>query len=257
MNKIQYGLKLWSINRELFEQAKKIIEGEIFQYLELYAVPGTFNENRFKELRDLPIVIHAPHFKHNFNLSKLNLKENNKKIFLETQRFADFFDSQYIIIHPGFGGTIDSLKIQLSELNDNRIVMENMPKVSLNSELTIGYRPEQIKEFLEIGSFNFCLDFAHAIKAAISQNLNYKDYLREFLKLKPMMGHISGGRLNNEKDEHLNFGQGDFDLKFLKKLIEENNIKKVTLETPKNNGLKQDIKNLEYLRNISSLLRRG
>ena len=89
-----------------------------------------------------------------------------------------------------------------------------MPVVGLDDESLIGHDSDQLK--LLMGSkFNFCLDLNHAIKAAISLDLPYQDFITELLKLNPKVFHIADGQLDIEQDEHLNIGQGNYDFKFL------------------------------------------
>ena len=63
------------------------------------------------------------------------------------------------------------------------------------------------------------------------------------------MFHISDGKLNDEKDEHLNIGEGDYDFEFLMHYIKEAKSKYVTLETPRTNldSFDEDLKNLYAL----------
>ena len=69
------------------------------------------------------------------------------------------------------------------------------------------------------------------------------------MNIKPKMFHISDGKLNNEKDEHLNIGEGDYDFEFLMSCIKEAKSKYVTLETPRTklNSFDEDLRNLERL----------
>ena len=62
------------------------------------------------------------------------------------------------------------------------------------------------------------------------------------------MFHISDGNLNNEKDEHLNIGGGEYDFAFLATCVKKSDSKYVTLETPRNlNSFDNDINNLKKL----------
>ena len=40
----RYGLKLWSINKNYINAAKSLYEKNIYDYIELYAVPNSFDE---------------------------------------------------------------------------------------------------------------------------------------------------------------------------------------------------------------------
>ena len=125
-----------------------------------------------------------------------------------------------------------------------------MPKKALDGKVCLGYTKEEIIEFTRIGNFDFCLDFTHAIKSAISQNKDYKTIIKDFASLKPKLFHLCDGTLKTEIDEHLNLGEGEFDLKFIKNIIQESKCKKVTFEVPKLNKLDNDIKNINYFRKI-------
>ncbi|MDY6894119.1 MAG: hypothetical protein SVO01_01685 [Thermotogota bacterium] len=77
------------------------------------------------------------------------------------------------------------------------------------------------------------MDLNHAAKAAVSLKTPYEEFINKFLKLRPRMFHISDGKLKNEKDEHLNIGEEDYDFGFLLKCIDNNPFGLVTLKTPR------------------------
>ena len=64
-----------------------------------------------------------------------------------------------------------------------------MAKTGGGGEKMIGYDTEQIKE-LQKNKFGFCLDFGHATKAAISLKVDYKNFIKDLLGLKPKVFHI-------------------------------------------------------------------
>jgi deoxyribonuclease-4 len=68
------------------------------------------------------------------------------------------------------------------------------------------------------------------------------------------MFHISDGKLNNERDEHMNIGEGDYDFEFLMGCINEEKSKYMTLETPRLNQetLEEDIRNITILKRCGS-----
>lgn len=82
------------------------------------------------------------------------------------------------------------------------------------------------------------------------------------MNINPKMFHISDGKRNSEKDEHLNIGEGDYDFEFLMSCIKEAKSRYMTLETPRTklNSFDEDLKNLERLAGVaqpSSTGRRG
>lgn len=244
MTKIKFGLKLWSNQEDLLKAAIDLIENKVFDYIELSVVPNT-NIGSFKY--DLLYVIHAPHEKIGVNIGDPEKKGYNSNMINESIDWADKINARNIILHSGYG-SMNAAKRVLEEVDDKRILIENMPKVGLNDEKMIGYTPEQIKELMG-KRFGLCLDLNHAIKAAVSLRRPYKEFIEEFLKLKPKMFHISDGKLNNEKDEHLSIGKGDYDFELLIGCVKKNEFKYVTLETPRTklNSFDEDLRNLERL----------
>ena len=45
----KFGLKLWSVNENYIDTAKKLYDENIYDYIELYAIPSSFDE--YAELR--------------------------------------------------------------------------------------------------------------------------------------------------------------------------------------------------------------
>ncbi len=232
------GIKLWSTNLENYaNEALRLFEAGYFSYLELYAVPGTLNTiNGWKKL-SIPYTLHCPHFAHRFNLSKPELKNSNRRIFDEVRKFADELNVDYIIIHGGIDGEAIETAKQLKALNEPRALIENKPYKAVpgiaTGKICTGYSPKQIELIKNESGCGFCLDFNHAICAANSFNLDYIDYLKEFMKLKPDMFHLSDmPDAKSEYDGHLHLGQGKVDLKSLAQFINKDS--KVSLETAKN-----------------------
>ena len=253
MEKIKFGLKLWSTNSNLLKEAKELIENDNFQYIELTPVPNT-EVTPFLET-EVPYVIHITTERHGLNIADKERKEFNLKTINNCIKWADKLKAGYLILHPGFG-LIDTTIEFLNRIDDKRILIENMPKVGLNDENMIGYTPVQIKKL--IGErFGFCLDLNHAIKAAVSLSMQYKEFIEEFLKLKPKMFHISDGKLDNEKDEHLHIGEGYYDFEFLMRCVEGAKSKYVTLETPriKSNSFEEDLRNLDELKQMTGIIK--
>ena len=80
MNK---GLKLWSTNDYYIEDAKKLYESGIYDYIELYTVPDSFCNfiKYWKELK-IPFILHAPHYQSGINWGIKENRLTNMKLFL-------------------------------------------------------------------------------------------------------------------------------------------------------------------------------
>lgn len=252
---IKCGIKIWSSNYELFDKALLKYQEQLFDFIELYIVPDSCEQEKLSKLKKIPIIAHAPHQVHGLNLC---LDEKmNQQLIAKTQKIADFFPANIIIIHPGAQGSLIKAKNNLRKIKDQRFVLENMPKQELprlGGGVCLGATYKEIKQLLCLG-FSLCLDFSHAIKSSISQKIPYKKFIiRLITDFSPAYFHLSDGKLDNPYDEHLNLGEGQFDLKWIKRKLEKlasNQDIYLVFETPKKgHDLENDIKNIRYFENI-------
>lgn len=258
---IKFGLKIWSIDKkEMFSEAVQLFFKKEIDFIELYTVPDSFilgKTDFLDDLKNVPTIIHSPHTDHNFDIFWLD--DLNIKIFKEqVVKTADFLGSKFIILHAGVGDSEKTFEENVAKIKDKRILIENMCKVGLvgiNEVLCFGYSLEQLK-FISNCGFDFCLDFAHAIKSALSQKIDYKKFIEDIInQFHPFYFHISNGKLTSqETDEHMDLFDGQFDIKWIKesllKLAEKKDVYLV-FETPKiGNNLENDIKNMNYFRSI-------
>lgn len=245
--KIFAGLKLWSSFGNLIEEAICLIENKTFQYIELTPIPGSNLEIFYSA--PVPFIIHLPTEKQGFNIGDSSCLEFNTSIIQCGLDLADDLKAPHVILHPGYGNPSHAIDF-LENNYDKRILIENMPMVGINNESMIGFSPSTIKELMECAKYGLCLDFNHAIKASISLKTDYKDFIKKFLEIDPAMFHLSDGTLTDERDKHLALGDGDYDIGFLKKCIEQSGLKPVTFETPRlSDSFSDDIRNLNhYLR---------
>jgi len=233
---IRFGIKIWSGDTDLLEPAADLIRRGIFHYLELTPIPGT--DIRPFLGRGIPYIIHAPTEQFGMNIADPRQWKQNRALIATALDWAGPLDAEFAILHPGYGHPYDAHEF-LGTLSDPRILIENMPGTGLSGEAMVGASVEEVK-YLMGGDFGFCLDLNHAIKAAVSQKVDYRALIREFISLKPSVFHIADGTLTNEKDEHLPIGEGEYDIAFLKCCIEGQGDALVTLETPRPYGSLQD-----------------
>lgn len=254
---IKYGIKLWTNNGYYFSEAAELHQDGLIDFIELYTVPGKISKKRLNLLNGIPVQIHAPHSLHGFNIFNLSKKKINL-FHNETVKLANFFNSEFIILHAGIGNDSKIFKENITKIYDKRIIIENNPKIGLNNKICFGHSLSQLKFIKEKCKLNICLDIGHAIKSAISQKENYKKYLETLIRtLNPNYFHISDGLLHGEKDEHLNLGEGKFDLAWTKKYIFKQLLKNkniyIVLEVSKNkDNLKNDIRNINFFKKINT-----
>ncbi len=235
---MQTGLKFYSTN--------KVTEKDFSfaDFIEVLTVPenpvGDF-DNFDKKFR-----IHCPHSEHGFNPCAKN--ENNTRILKIATDAADKLNADIIVVHSGFN--TDKLNIRdakknamefLTEHFDERLCVENlMPQDSEMKWIT--YLPEHLTVYRDSG-FKFCLDFGHAIETATQLKKNYKDFIQDFLRLKPDYFHLSGTQKG--RDMHLSILDSDADVEFMKKAILKAG-KPVCLETPLDTGKrKKEVESLK------------
>jgi len=171
---------------------------------------------------------------------------------LESIEFTERLKAKYIIFHPGVNGDIKETINQLKQINDKRVIIENKPHFGLNNENCIGHSPNDIKMIIEETGFGFCLDIGHAICSANSKNINPLDYIESFIDLKPVMYHLTDGDYYSQYDSHLHFGEGNYPIKEIVKMIKPE--KMVTNEAKKKSldNLDDFIIDMEYLKKIDN-----
>lgn len=229
----QLGLKLWSTNRQYIEEALSLYDQGLYQYIELFAEPGSFDEciDWWKQLQ-IPFVIHAPHFIKGLNFGRPEAERQNAVLVEETKRFADALNASLIIFHPGIDGYLAESIRQIQKFYDSRMAIENKPyRVTVNDLICIGNSPEEIQKIVEVCSVKFCLDIGHAICSANAHSINPFLFIKKFLALKPAMFHLTDGDFKGIYDQHLHLGFGTYLLQDLIKLIPPNVL--LTLETEK------------------------
>jgi len=254
MKNIKYGLKLWSHNEKYLVPAEELFRKGIYDYIELYIVPGTY-ENFISKWRglDIPFVIHCTHSEHGFNLAESDKVQNNLKMFSEVKAFCDQLNAQFIIFHPGVEGTIESTINQVKRINDERLLVENKPYISMVGQLCQGSLYEELAIIIESCKIGFCLDVAHAINTAFHLKVDCYKYLEKLVSLSPRVIHISDEKMGVRHDNHLSIGEGDFDFKTIAKIISSSNASHLTLETSKKSEqLSCFVKNLEAVKKASS-----
>lgn len=249
---IKYGLKLWSNNEKYISEAEKLYKEKMYDYIELYTIPGTYDKY-IKIWRNLniPFIIHCAHTTHGFNLAIKNKFQNNLKIFSEAKAFCDELNGKYIIFHPGIKGSLENSIRQINFLADKRMLVENKPYVSMSGNACRGSLLGELKAIIDFCKVGFCLDISHAINVAFHLKINYFNYIKKMLSLKPRVIHISDGEIKEKHDKHLNIGRGIFDFRRMKEIIAVSNAQYLTLETDRS-GDKLDgfIENSERMKEI-------
>lgn len=235
----RYGLKLWSTNRDYVKEAVRLYEKGGYSYIELFVVPGSYNEHAgIWAGLGIPYIIHAPHFDKGLNLAKRDNLIRNVTLAQETIRYADRLDANIIIFHPGIEGDIKETAYQLHEIYDSRIVVENKPHFGFNNVVCNGSTPEDMDYLMATAHVGFCLDIGHAICAANAKRMDPMTYIQQFMSLGPKMFHLSDGEYNGIRDRHDHIGMGKYPLKDIMLLLPSDSY--ITVETDKDSTSRLD-----------------
>ncbi len=245
-----YGLKLWSINENYLPIAKSLYASGLYNYIELYAFPGSYEKliTAWKSL-DIPFIVHAPHWRDGINLASKKDKEKNLFLIKEAQKYADSLCADKIIVHPGIAGDIKETMRQLREINDDRILIENKPYYALDNGLICnGTTPEEIKFVMLETGVGFCFDIGHGICSGNGHKVEPYGFIADFLTLNPAMYHLSDGGSSDFHDQHKHLGFGNYDFGRILSLLPPDAI--ITVETVKDSSANLDdfIRDINYLR---------
>lgn len=257
-----FGLKLWSKdfikNKEFAKDAERALKEGLFDYLELFALPSTFEDtkNAVKEgFLGQKVIIHAPHGMQDLDVGNPDELDNNRLRLKDSQLFADMLGADIIILHPGMQKgeqfLAESIR-QFKIINDERLTVENLPAYcSITKRLLHGVEPAEIKRLIKETGAKFCLDFSHAICGANSCNRDIYEVLSEFAGLNPVMYHLCDGDAKSTLDSHLHYGEGNYDLRRLvTEFTTENTY--ITMET--GHGIPTDVKpwleDIAYIRRV-------
>jgi len=261
---MKIGLKLWSTNDNYIASAKELFSAGVFDFIELYVVPGSFAQ--YKDVwksSGIPFTLHAPHTAHGFNLALREKAASNLELFREVAAFADHLAASSIIVHPGIEGELASTLDQLANFKQTLksetvalLTLENKPYLSLYDTICRGSTVDEVNAILLATGFHFCLDIGHAIKTALYHKQDYLNYLDQFFTLNPSMIHLSDGHLDNCYDQHFSLGSGSFDLPAIMQRIHQKSISTLILETSKSSKENLD----DYARDVAvvrDLLNKG
>ncbi|MDR2766184.1 MAG: sugar phosphate isomerase/epimerase [Holosporaceae bacterium] len=232
----EFGLKLWSNNTDrYFDEARRLHSAGVFSYVELYVIPDTAETLPKWKTLGIPLNLHCPHSFHGFNLAAREKEKFNRGVYDQVRRFADELRSEYIVFHCGVDGDIEETARQLRAFDEPRAIIENKPykpRPEVHALQCRGATVEEIKYILDEVGCGFCLDVGHAICSANSQKIDRWKYIEEFNKLQPKVYHLTDNSVENEFDQHLHFGDGNFDVGRILSIIGDG--KKITVETKKN-----------------------
>lgn len=218
----EIGLKLWSVNTDHYlREAKRLYEGKVFDYIELFVVPDTLHTlavwQALKDEIGIPFVIHNAHSATGFNLADARCRSRNAEIYSQTKIFADTLDAGQIIFHSGVDGDVEEVARQLKSYEEPRALLENKPCLPLPAphgyKICQGATYEEISHVMGETGCGFCLDIGHAVCSANTQGLEPYTFVERLNGLHPAMYHLSDvGDMTAQYDAHPHLGTGMLDI---------------------------------------------
>ena len=182
---LKIGLKIWSTNLQYIPIARELFKRRVFDYIELFTVPGSIGTlSSWKQLA-VPYILHAPHSTAGLNPSDAACREKNIELAREVEQFFYGLMPWLVIFHPGVNGRLSESMDQFKSFGKNfpamydKVVIENKPLIGLNNETCLGASPEEVKRLLEGTKRGFCLDFNHAICYSVCAGKDWKNVLAE------------------------------------------------------------------------------
>ena len=241
------GLKLWSINTDYYyEEAKRLYDEGVFDYIELYVVPDSLDRIAKWKNIGIPISLHAPHFMHEVNLALKEKEKYNVEIYRQVQQYAKSLQAAYVVIHGGIEGCVEETIRQLNLIKkflSTELLIENKPYIApIGRKICRGAIIEEIGQIIQETHLGFCLDIGHAVCTANYLNQDIYSYIGEFnRKYNPTCYHFSDNDSKSIIDQHLHFGDGNFNFAKIIDVIDTG--KNIAIETKKNS--KTDLKDFQ------------
>lgn len=244
---ISYGMKLWSNNIDLFDEAAKAHKAGLFDFIEiLYNPLEPIDFTELNKLREIPVNVHACN--NTIAFHEFVLGSDEILLWKSVIGLADFFDSKVIVLHAGRTHSFESFKRELAKIDDPRIHVENMGGMSTEEYPTFAISIEDIVKLRTLKPI--CFDLEKAVKSCCHFKIDYRTFITTVIQnVRPKYLHISGGDPENQFDEHTNLWDSVMDFAWMKnELLKIEGGCELVFETPKTGGIANDIKNMEFFR---------
>lgn len=265
-NAIERGQKATCDKIQIFNKsnsqwrAKKLETKEIDLYFEAMEATG--------------VTVATSHSSYLINIASPD-KALNKKSYLslkEEMERCNLLRIPNLVIHPGShvgSGEEKGLKAiarnidkMLKELKENEVTL--LLETTAGQGSNLGYSFEQLAFIIDrvddSDHIGVCLDTCHIFAAGypISEVKDYRKTMKQFdeiiglERLKIIHMNDSKKEFGSKRDRHEHIGKGHIGIEAFRNFVNDKRLRKVPmiLETPKEDDLKDDIKNLKLLRSL-------
>ena len=222
--------------------------------------------------KNSPIKIVVAHASYLINLGSKS-KETQEKSYnalVEELKRCDSLKIPYLILHPGTAepGTEEETAILIGEkissainaTKNTAVLVETMAGQGKSIGHTLEKLSTIVDQVSEKSRIGVCLDTCHIFAAGydLSSQALYKKFFDEFqLKIgidfiKTIHINDSKKPLNSRVDRHEHIGQGEIGIEVFSQIMNDPQFKNIPkiLETPKENEITDDLKNLKTLKDL-------
>jgi deoxyribonuclease-4 len=241
-------------------RARKLEDAEVERYFEL------------SEERGIAVVCSHSSYLINLASPDPTLNEKSYKSFEEEVRRCNRLEIPNLVFHPGshvgsgeeagMDRIGENLNRALDQVADNKVTLCLEATAGQGSNL--GYTFEQLAGIIDRvenqDQMGVCLDTCHIFAAGypISEPADYKKTMGHFdqviglKRLKVLHLNDSKKEFNSRRDRHEHIGEGHIGLDAFRNIVNDRKLARIPLiiETPKEEDLEDDRKNLKVLRSL-------
>ena len=241
-------------------RAKKLVDDEIEKY--------------FKMQDELGVSVACSHSSYLINIASpvAELNEKSYHALKEEMERCELLKIPGLVFHPGshvgsgeeagLNAIVKNINKIFENLKDNNVLL--LLETTAGQGTNLGYTFEQLGYIIDNvedkDHVGVCIDTCHIFAAGypIIEPKDYKKTMKQFDniiglgKLKIIHMNDSKKEFGSKKDRHEHIGQGEIGLEAFRNFVNDSRLKKVPmiLETPKDETLEDDIKNLKVLRSL-------
>jgi deoxyribonuclease-4 len=228
----------------------------------------------FKTIADTGVTVSTSHTSYLINIASPDPALNQKSYaaLKEEMERCELLKIPNLVMHPGshvgsgeeagLDRIADNINKMLNELHDNHVCLLLETTAGQGSNLgstfeQLAYIREKIEDGAHIG---VCLDTCHIFAAGypITDPADYKKTMKQFDdivgldRLRIIHMNDSMKPFASQRDRHEHIGKGCIGLDAFRNIINDPKLRKVPkiLETPKGEGIVEDIENLKVLRSL-------
>jgi sugar phosphate isomerase/epimerase len=193
---------------------------QVFDYLEIfYHTPHL--PAKALEAYSSPWVVHCPRHRPQINV----VGNQGLDAVKQSLQFAGAIGARYAILHAGFSNPTRDVDMVIRqaipvfrELTayaqrwQVQLLVENVYPITPEGTRSVGCDRVELEPLITEAQCGFCLDFPHAVCAAVTAQQSPQEFIAQLMTLQPVMCHLYDGWQGLHYDQHLPLGEGNLDI---------------------------------------------